>query len=546
MPVRPHVRPSEALDSYLVRLARANGLTPRALSEEITARAGAPVINGRAVLAGYTPMSAIVTTIADMGGLASGHVIDMTLARYLHGDAPGPGTRLPWTPRHGTAICPQCVGTHGFWPITWRLPQLAVCIEHRLVLHTMCPRCGKPFRTRRTPPLPNSLLECDSPISGSGTFVETCGQRLDALMRIDANPAQVDAAAILLAVTHDGHDVQVAGKASSAVDYLSDHYALVLLLTHLAASGNGEEYYWAKTIRDDALARNASKQQLSRSLPLDMVARAEILALATEMLTRTTVAEVAHHLRLFARIIPSAPAGPRAWLLGHTRRTPFMDELTRAVVAPERSFSYQLDHSPSTGGVGARHIPQAISAPVYEQYFADALGVTADTGRVFVSLCLARRTLASGTWVSAGELIGIPPRVARQTPMNVSPRLKVPITELVGRVIAVEPLFAQSPPDYRQREQLVLQLVELRELWFDPWRHQHRIPGAADNTFANTCEWLWSTYALGLPYSQRWAHGWNNERRYRYRQWCDRLPSRVSTATVLSRRRLATWGITPR
>lgn len=545
LPVRPRVVPGEALDSYLVRMALGNGLTPKALSEELSTRAGTPVLNGRAVLVGYTPVSAIVTTIADMGALTISQVVDMTLARYIPHLSPGPGTRLPWIPRFGTAICPECVSTNMIWPLIWRVPHIAVCLTHRLVLHTLCPRCGKPFRTRRTPPLPITLTECDNPLAGTGTCVEPCGQRLDTLERIDASQDQVDAAHLLRAATHEGRDMQLAGVEVSAGDYLANHYAVVLLLSHLAVSVDDNQQPWAKSIRAETLNRTRAKQRLSRSLPLDMTVRAQILSVATEVLSGPTLGAIADRMRPFTSILPPSPAGPRAWLIGHTHRTPFMEDLTSAIVAPDRSFSYQLDHRPTRRLTRVNAIPQAVPTSIYEEHFMDVLPVSPDTGRVFVSLCLARRTLTSATWVSAGTLLGISASVARQTPMNVSARLKVPAAELVNRVIEIEPMILHSRTNYRQREQLVHQVVARRERWFDTWRDQHHIRGDAETAFGNVCEWLWSSYALGNPYSQRWANGWNNDRRYRYRQWTRRLPARVTPSTVLSRKRLSAWGITP-
>lgn len=387
LPARPVVQPDEALDSYLVRLAHANSLTAREVSDEITHHSGVRLVNGRAAITGCTPIAEVVATVADLTNLSPPDVITTTLARYLATDVgPGPGSHVPWPPTVGTLICPECVRTHHYWQLSWRLPQVAVCLEHGILLQHHCPRCGRPFRSRRRPPLPDTLTHCDNVMVGADGTRQPCDFPLASLARQPASGSQRATAAFLGAVTADTVDVRICGHPVGATDYLANHYGVVLLLSHLISVGNARDRPWTPAVVADVDGRSATKPRRSRSLCTDMSARAELLAVAADILGAPTLDEAAIRLLPYAQHVPSRSAGPRAWLISNTHRTPTIEQLTRQLVAPQRSLSYQLDHTVEPTRLRPHAIPQAIPADLYDTHFRGAFAVTPDTGRIFVSL----------------------------------------------------------------------------------------------------------------------------------------------------------------
>ncbi|WP_407565910.1 TniQ family protein [Streptomyces sp. 184] len=93
-----------------------------------------------------------------------------------------------WVLRRHSNFCPKCLAEDDRWRLDWRLPWTFACLEHRVYLHAVCPRCkqvqtgvnwGRDSRIchRRRP---ESVTE-DSPTSEtplSDKFVE-CRANLD-------------------------------------------------------------------------------------------------------------------------------------------------------------------------------------------------------------------------------------------------------------------------------------------------------------------------------------------------------------------------------
>lgn len=150
LPIRPRPAPEEALDSYLERVATANGVTTSGFVRQLTAEAGAPLR-----FTNIAPPPPILDVLASWTGTDPGLLQDCLLTRY------------PVTPsidsqnRHGTRsvvahgwvllnrsqACPWCLAETGVWKIAWRLAWVTACLDHERLLVTDCPGCQKPLRT---------------------------------------------------------------------------------------------------------------------------------------------------------------------------------------------------------------------------------------------------------------------------------------------------------------------------------------------------------------------------------------------------------------
>ncbi|MGO0578245.1 TniQ family protein [Ornithinimicrobium panacihumi] len=139
-PVRPHPEPGEALSSYAVRLAEANGIHPRHLLPPGFADAQAP--------------PGLIDRVSTAAALPAGQVRAMTLAD-LRPSIRGTGVLL----RHGwrlhdsvTWSCPVCTERTGYRALAWRLALTPACARCQVLLHY--PGAGPGIH-----PAPPELLE---------------------------------------------------------------------------------------------------------------------------------------------------------------------------------------------------------------------------------------------------------------------------------------------------------------------------------------------------------------------------------------------------
>ncbi|ORJ53729.1 TniQ family protein [Mycobacterium simiae] len=164
LPSRPALDERESLDSFLERLAIANGLSPPQVLRLLTAaeHSGSP---GAAFMM-IKPDPLIISRIARLTGVDGASVADATLLRFddglpLYLDGLDPLRRHTfrhvvtqgWFPQFGSQLCPLCLAEDGIWALEWRLPLAATCPRHGVFLTTHCIGCGHRFRTHRYSPL---------------------------------------------------------------------------------------------------------------------------------------------------------------------------------------------------------------------------------------------------------------------------------------------------------------------------------------------------------------------------------------------------------
>jgi len=517
LPIRIDPVDGQGLDTYLHAVGTANRLTVRELIHAITDLSGTPMYNGAASPFGYASHQEIMTAISTLTDQPPSVVASMTLQRYSPDSRTGPGTLLPWKPNKGINICPACVEENPFVrPVWWRLPHIATCPTHHIILNRICPRCHKAFRSNRSPALMPNLVQCDNQIEGFGTTVVTCGQSLTQLPAVPADAAECAVSADLLAIA-DGADQTACGTVLSGVDYLDSLSALTLLLTHLAAT-RADDRPWTETVVADAHARRGTRSRLSASPPQDMLARAQLLTAQTAILAKPTPDDAAAALVEHLTHIPEFTAGPLAWIASHTRLTPLMSQLTTKAVAPRRGISYQIRHRLPALTLPAEAIPQCIPQDWYDDHFPGTIAVLDITGRLYIALCCARRLPGVRNWNDAGRAIGIASSTTARTPLDCSAKLTVGYDAFIE---AVNNLCAALDPDinYRERERTVTAMAATPQTWYPQWRTTHHERTHYDTGLANALEWHWQNWACAEPYTQPWSNDWIRARRYRYRQW---------------------------
>lgn len=246
LPVSVELGAGESIESWLERLADANGLTTAALLNQVH---GADDVSTRFL--GLAPAPATVARIARLVGSTVAEVRSATVAAFedtgvdLRGlDAEerhsfrGVAAR-GWPPRHGTQVCPECLREDGRWQVRWKLPIVSVCAGHETFLVERCPGCNRPFRDHRHSALRpvGASVTCGNPL-GSGParqctqdvvdlVVASAGRECVAMQR------RVDGAL-------DGRPMRVWGLPTPGAEYLTDLRHLAVLLLHLACQPGAE------------------------------------------------------------------------------------------------------------------------------------------------------------------------------------------------------------------------------------------------------------------------------------------------------------------
>ncbi|EZP43544.1 hypothetical protein BW36_00340 [Micrococcus luteus] len=150
LPIRPRPAPEEALDSYLERVATANGVTTSGFVRQLTAEARAPLR-----FTNIAPPPPILDMLASWTGTDPDLLQDCLLTRYpiipSIDSQNRHGTRSVvahgWVLLNRSQACPWCLAETGVWKIAWRLAWVTACLDHERLLVTDCPGCQKPLRT---------------------------------------------------------------------------------------------------------------------------------------------------------------------------------------------------------------------------------------------------------------------------------------------------------------------------------------------------------------------------------------------------------------
>ncbi len=484
--------------------------------------------------------------MAAVSGMDDAKVVAGTLASLPGIDATGldPGRKATWRtvaargwpPEHGTALCPEGLSEDGIWRLAWRHPWVTSCTRHGVWLLSACPACGRRFRSHRTP-----LRPVDAPTGTCGNPVRTrghnCPQTLAELSAEQA-PAEVLITQQRIDAAIVGHRVTVVGRYVDPGTYLGELKALTVLLLHLAVQPAADSVAaWVARARDDR-ARSAGEGGARWGLapPVDLVLRGNALAAADAILCRPDLDAAADVLHPWTELTPLRPDGQLGWLADHTTMTPTLTRLVMAATATRRRLTTLLDR-PAGARLPASAIPQVLPADLYETNLAGILDVTDRTGRLFASLCLARRHIAARTWGEAAVTLGLPGETGVKTARACSADLLIRpdtyvnlLDDLAGQLdLAV---------DYRAREDAVRHLAA-SATWYRAWAHTHH-PGSHDTSRGYAVTWLWTDYAHGhLDTSPAWRRTPDHLDRARYRRYAERLTASATHALIARARNAA-------
>ena len=518
----------EALDGYLERLGAANALPHPALVQRLS-EAGAPtaflsvapaepLIANLAALTGLDPVALRCCTLASMVGVDTDGLDPANKNTWRRVAARG------WPPAHGTALCPRCLDDDGIWRLSWRHPWVTTCTQHRLWLIDHCPTCGRRFRSHRTPlrAVDTSPDRCGNPGGARG---RGCQQRLGNLETASA-PAAVLVAQHRIDDALQGRPVAVLGDLMDPRDYLRELKSLAVLLLHLAVQPGSEDLAaWASTARADSeRSAGAGGVRWGLAPPANLQLRGQALAAVDGILRTDSTDDAADQLHPWTELTPATNDGQLSWLADHTTMTPLLTRLVMAATSSRRRLATLLDNSGSLLPLTA--VPQVVPASVYAMNVSGMLDVTARTGRLFVSLCLARQHPGNLTWAGSAAALGLLPELGSKTARACSADLLVSGADFIAALTQVANELDPAV-DYRAREDAVGRFVRRRG-WYRPWARIH-LPGSHTASQQYAVTWLWTEYAHGhIDTSPGWQHPSGRHDRAHYRAYFGQL---VPTAT---------------
>ncbi len=494
--------PGEAIDSWLERLADANGLTTATLLNLI--RGDGDVSTRFLSLA---PAPATVARVAQLAGTSYATVRAATVAafeeagvdlRNFDPDDVGSFRAVAargWPPHHGTQVCPRCVHDDGRWQVRWRLPIVSVCARHAVFLVGTCPGCGRPFRDQRHSVLRpvGASTACGNPLGRYPTH--QCSYSLGRITTAHAErecvPMQqrVDAAL-------NGEPVRVWDEEVTGPDYLAELRHLTYLLLHLACQpGARQVAAWAAGITSEAAARTAVRGPRWGMRPPDAPPlRARALTSADMFLSTADRATAANELAAWTALTPRTVDGPLGWLADRTVMTPRLTSLVLAALAPHRRLSHRLDNPQGAPmRLVSRAIPQVVPDDVYENHLAGAIDCGEPTVRTFASLCVSRMDPDVRSWAAAAESLEMPPAMGTRTARAASARMIVDHDAWTSRLEAA--MNDLPRVDYRELEEKVRHRTNMYR-WFEEWARRVR-PGSRWEAQTYALIWQWEHMAHG-------------------------------------------------
>lgn len=498
LPVSVPPLAGEAIDSWLERLADANGVTSAGLVHELDDANGCPprlltldpgtdVVARIASLARVEREQVQATTLAAHPGAVDLVELDSAHARRTFRMIAARG----WVWGHGTQLCPACLQHDGVWQLAWRLPIVAVCARHRLLLLTTCPGCARPLRDQGHSPLrpAGASSQCDNPID-AGPAVH-CEQELTSLMADDASSKAADAQARVDRALVDDH-VDVLGQVAAGATYLTELRHLATLLLHLSAQRGADAVAsWAADLAPDAARRTRQRgPRWGISPPRSARLRSAVLSDADRILAHRALDEAADELQPWIALVPKTNDGTLGWLADRTVMTPALTRLVVAALAPHRRLSHHLD----TGApmrASTDTIPQVVPRDLYAAHLTGLIDSAELTVRTFASLCLARTEPTTRSWAAAAESLDLPAAMGVAAARTCSGRMAVERDSWTARLADV----ARELPrrDFRTLEERVRHRTYMSR-WYDEWARRNR-PGSRPESRTYALVWLWTHVA---------------------------------------------------
>lgn len=541
LPSRPALDERESLDSFLERLAIANGLAPPQLLRLLTAaeHSGSP----NAAFMVIKPDPLIISKIARLTGIDEASVAHATLLRFddglpLYLDGLDPLRRHTfrrvvtqgWFPQCGSQACPLCLVEDGIWALEWRLPLAATCPRHGVFLTTHCSGCGHRFRTHRYSPLrplagPQQL--CANPVG----LRNPCRQSV--LRHVpESAPPQVLSTATILAEALAGEAVPMLGRRVDPRLFLAEIRHVATLLLHLLSRPDGPQVRnWADVLHAEARERttNLRGPRWGISPPQSAVVRGHVLTDAADILQQIHIEDAAARLCPWLGLIAEAKNGPSAWLVNRTTRTPTMERLINTAARQRHHVGRRLQKVRRSELLQGSAIPQLIDTDIYHACFDEMLGGYEWTGRLYVSLCMVRLVADVANWSDAAVRIGLAPAIGARAARASSARLRVTPKVFADAVNTAMDMLSCSR-NFREREARVRALTRDPGGWFETWRTTttpHRRP--TSSPYAIT--WMWCEVAQGLlDVSPAWPAPPAPRIKATYRVFRDRLPEPARAA----------------
>jgi hypothetical protein len=535
LPARVTLADQEALDCFLERLAAANGLQPPTLVKLLSRPEDLEPAKTAFLM--IKPDSRVVNRISELSGITTDAVVSATLSRFgdnlpycLDGFDPRHPRNLVhvasqgWFPRFGSQVCPPCLAGDGIWQLQWRLPIIATCPHHRVFLVTQCIGCGDRFRAYRRTPL-RPILEPGQPCANPIAPRNPCQHSVLAHSVEPADSSVLDTTgAILNALA--GQPAYMLGEAVDPRLYLAELRHLATLLLHLLSRPAGVTAApWAHELHAEAARRTTARRgpRWGITAPLSAVVRGQILAQAHQILCQSNLEDAAALLSPWLSLIVGVTGGMSGWLLNRSARTVTMEQLLALSTARRGPVSRQLSTSRSGESLKSQSIPQQIDADIYATTFPSMLNTHEQTGRLYVSLCIARTTSAATNWSEAAACIGLEPAIGIRIARTSSARMRVaPKVFAAAVVLAAHQLPAER--DFRRRERRVRELALNPAGWFDTWATSMS-PRRPLRTLPYAVTWMWCEVAQGsLGTSPAWPAKPTEVLKGVYRRFRNELP----------------------
>jgi hypothetical protein len=534
LPSRVAIASDEALDCYLERLAAANGLSTTQLMRLLTRPGERPAPSSAFLM--VKPDPAITERIAGLGGIRIPSIERATLMRFGDGlplrlDGLDPLQRHSfrqvvtqgWFPLFGSQACPLCLADDGIWRVEWRLPIVAVCVEHELFLTTRCAGCGLRFRTHRHSPL-RPQFGPQQPCGNLRGLRNPCQHPVIAHPVETAAEPVVDAAKVVQRALA-GQPARMMGEQADPRTYLAELRHLATLFLHLLSRQEATPIVdWASDIHVEALKRTTQRRgpRWGISPPQSAFVRGNVLSKSHEILSETTLKQAATLLSPWLSLIADVGNGPRGWLVNRTTRTATIERLVDAAVADRHHVGRRLDCMRSERTLRATAVPQLIDVDIYREFFGGMLGGYEWTGRLYVSLCVVRTATPAASWCDAAVHIGLDPGIGIRTARAASTRMRASPTVFAD---AVERARRALPDDrdFRQRESRVRALAQESSEWYDAWRRS-MTPARRRSSLPFAVTWMWCEVAQGsLDTSPAWGGQPTRASRAAYRAFRDKL-----------------------
>lgn len=174
-PAHPKPLPDELLSSWIVRIARANGLKLQTFCDRVFGKERQLWNRDIDRSAPGWLLASLANHTGTLPDAARRTTLDVYCGRLFHENKPS--GQLRWIlsigiyhrtrRRFGLQFCPQCLAEDAepYFRTRWRVAVLTFCPWHQLHLHDRCPTCGAPItfhrrelgRPRVTDPGPLSL-----------------------------------------------------------------------------------------------------------------------------------------------------------------------------------------------------------------------------------------------------------------------------------------------------------------------------------------------------------------------------------------------------